>query len=318
MNQRLSIAMAVLSLTACSPMPEAAIGTLERERISLPAPVSERITDIPVHEGQTVQAGAVLLLLENERTRARFDAATADVARLQSVLEEARSGPRPERIDEARQRLARAGSLAVNARRERERTESVVARGLLPQAERDRTRTASAAADADVRAARASLAELEHGTRSETLDQAEAALAAARAQATANAVDLERTRITAPRAGVIDSLPFEVGDQVAIGTPLAILLVGEMPHARVYLPQPLRTDVRIGSVVRVFVHGSETAYEGRVRAIRSEPSFTPYYALSGDDAAQLSYLAEVELGADAKDLPIGVPVRAEFPDVATQ
>lgn len=318
MNQRLSIAMVLLLLTACARLPEAALGTLERERISLPATVSERIADIPVHEGQAVEAGAILLLLENARTRARFEAASAEVARLQSVLDEARSGPRPERIEEARQRLVRADSLAANARRERERTESVVARGLLPQAERDRSRSASEAADADVRAARASLAELEHGTRSETLVQAEAALAAARAQATTTAVDLERTRISAPRAGVIDSLPFEVGDQVAIGTPLAILLVGTTPYARVYLPQPLRTGVRSGSLVRVFVHGSETAYEGRVRAIRSEPSFTPYYALSGEDAAHLSYLAEVELGIDAKDLPIGVPVRAEFPDVATQ
>lgn len=87
MNPRLSIAMGVVLLTARTRLPEAALGTLERERISLPATVSARIADIPVHEGQAVEAGAILLLLENERTRARFDAATADVARLQSVLD---------------------------------------------------------------------------------------------------------------------------------------------------------------------------------------------------------------------------------------
>ena len=76
--------------------------------------------------------------------------------------------------------------------------------------------------------------------------------------------------------------------------------------------------MRIGSVARVCIQGSESAYDGRVRAIRSEPSFTPYYALVGGDVTQLSYLAEVELGTDAKDLPIGMPVRAEFPDAATQ
>jgi len=46
--------------------------------------------------------------------------------------------------------------------------------------------------------------------------------------------------------------------------------------------------------------------------VRSEPSFTPYYALSGDDAARLSYLAEVTLGNDAAQLPPGLPVRVEF------
>jgi HlyD family secretion protein len=37
--------------------------------------------------------------------------------------------------------------------------------------------------------------------------------------------------------------------------------------------------------------------------------FTPYYALIGDDAARLSYLAEVSLGKDAASLPAGLPLR---------
>jgi HlyD family secretion protein len=46
--------------------------------------------------------------------------------------------------------------------------------------------------------------------------------------------------------------------------------------------------------------------------IRSEPSFTPYYALAGEDAARLSYLAEIQLDKSAATLPAGVPVRVEF------
>ena len=51
---------------------------------------------------------------------------------------------------------------------------------------------------------------------------------------------------------------------------------------------------------------------GHVRAVRSEPSFTPYYALIGEDAARLSYLAEVSLDSGAAQLPAGLPVRVEF------
>jgi HlyD family secretion protein len=64
--------------------------------------------------------------------------------------------------------------------------------------------------------------------------------------------------------------------------------------------------------VRVFVDGRESAFAGRVRMIRSEPSFTPYYALTGEDAARLSYLAEVSLDRDAAGLAAGLPVRVEF------
>ena len=59
--------------------------------------------------------------------------------------------------------------------------------------------------------------------------------------------------------------------------------------------------------------GSDSALPGTVRMIRSEPSFTPYYALIGKDAARLSYLAEIALsGKDAAKLPAGLPVRVEF------
>jgi HlyD family secretion protein len=48
-----------------------------------------------------------------------------------------------------------------------------------------------------------------------------------------------------------------------------------------------------------------------VRSVRSEASFTPYYALSGDDATRLVYRAELVLeGAGAADLPAGLPASA--------
>jgi HlyD family secretion protein len=91
-----------------------------------------------------------------------------------------------------------------------------------------------------------------------------------------------------------------------------VLLVGDAPYARIYVPEPIRSRVKVGDEVRVFVEGEVTALAGKVRMIRSEPSFTPYYALIGEDAARLSYLAEVSLGSDAAELPAGLPVRVEF------
>src|SRR3546814_6422223 len=90
--------------------------------------------------------------------------------------------------------------------------------------------------------------------------------------------------------------------------------VGDAPHARVYGPEPLRAGVAVGQRARVFVGADdgEQVFEGTVRMIRSEPTFTPYYALIGDDAARLSYLAEIQLDEDAGALPAGLPVRVEI------
>ena len=164
-----------------------------------------------------------------------------------------------------------------------------------------------------MRAAQQALLELEHGTRREQIAQGQSAVAAAQAQATVQAETLRKLDLTAPRAGVVDSLPYRLGDQAPLGAPLAVMLVGDAPYARVYVPEPIRANVRVGQKVRVHVDGRDAALDGTVRMVRNEPSFTPYYALIGKDAARLVYLAEVTLsGADAATLPAGLPVRVEF------
>ena len=145
--------------------------------------------------------------------------------------------------------------------------------------------------------------------------QGEAAAAAARAQAALQAATLDKLNVVAPRAGRVDSLPYKLGDQAPVGAPLAILLVGDAPYARVYVPERMRANVKPGQAARVFVDGRDGSLKGHVRMVRSEASFTPYYALSGDDAERLSYLAEIVLDQPA-DLPAGIPVRVEFEGAA--
>jgi HlyD family secretion protein len=185
---------------------------------------------------------------------------------------------------------------------------------LVAASEVDRARAAADNASAQVRLAQAALLELERGTRREQIAQGQAALSAAEAQATTQSVSLDKLNVVAPRAGRVDSLPYKLGDQAPVGASLAILLVGEAPYARIYVPEPQRARVKVGDPVQIHVDGREQAYAGRIRMIRSEPTFTPYYALIGADAARLSYLAEVSLGKEAADLPAGFPVRAEFHD----
>ncbi|HEY2346427.1 MAG TPA: HlyD family efflux transporter periplasmic adaptor subunit [Xanthomonadaceae bacterium] len=301
-----------LFAAGCAPSAPQVLGTLEWDRITLPAPVSERIASVRVHEGDTVAAGATVMMLETTRTQARLDAARADVVRLQKALDELRVGPRQEDIDQARAKLAGAQSIATNARLALERARIEFAKQVIARADLDAAIAQSGNADADVEAARQALATLVHGSRPEDIAQAQAAVASAQAQVDSITVDLQRVRIDAPRAGRIDSLPYRQGDQPAIGAPLAIELVGDAPYARVYVPEPMRANVKVGESARVIVDGRKGAFEGRVRAVRSEPSFTPYYALTGDDAPRLSYLAEIDLGKDAADLPAGVPVHVEF------
>jgi HlyD family secretion protein len=308
-----SLAALMLVMTAgCAKQPPQALGTLEFDRITLPAPAAERIVAIDVREGEQVKAGQPLLQLDPAHTRAQLAAAEAQLQQQREVLAELQTGPRSEDIAKARANLAAAQAQAREARAYYSRLLPLKGQNYVAAANLDRARAAAGNADGQVAATRAALDELLHGTRPEQLAQAQAAVAAAQAQVEAQQVLLGKLAVVAPRAGRIDSLPYKLGDQAPVGAPVAILLAGDAPYARIYVPVQQRAGVHVGDAIRIFVTGREQPYAGKVRMIRSEPDFTPYYALIGDDAARLSYLAEVTLGADAAELPAGLPVRVEF------
>jgi HlyD family secretion protein len=310
---RLSLAAALaIGMQACTKEAPQALGTLEYDRITLPAPAAERIVAIEVHEGQTVAVGQPLVTLDPTHTRAELGAAIAQAQQQRDRLAELEAGPRREDIAQARANLAAMQAQAREAQAYYRRLRPLQGDHYVAAADLDRAHAAADVAAGQVRAARAALDELLHGTRPEQLAQARAALAATQAQVAAERVLLGKLAILAPRAGRVDSLPYRLGDQAPVGAPLAILLAGDAPYARIYVPEPQRASVRVGDAVDIYVGKRDAPYRGRVRMIRSEPSFTPYYALTGEDAERLSYLAEVALDRGASSLPAGLPVRVEL------
>ncbi len=190
-----------LLLAACGREPPRALGTLEYDRIALPAPAAERIVGIDVREGQAVAAGDRLLRLDDTRTRAQLDALQAQALQRRGALSELEAGPREEAIAQARATLAAAQAQARDARAYFARLEPLGRQRLVAAADVDRARAAASSADAQVRALRQALLELERGTRGEQIAQGEAAVQAADAQAAAQQATLARLALVAPRAG---------------------------------------------------------------------------------------------------------------------
>ncbi|MEE1947607.1 HlyD family efflux transporter periplasmic adaptor subunit [Pseudomonas alcaligenes] len=315
MRRLLLSALLLVALTGCADADKPLLGTLEWDRVSLPAEASEVLLRIAVAEGERVEAGQLLLELDPRRQDARIAQARAEVEQAAAHLAELSNGARSETIDAARADLARNRAELTDAERSFSRIAELYQRQQVAIAELDRARAARDQASAATRSAEAQLRELTNGTRPEQLEQAAAALEAARGNLAQLQVGREHLSLRAPRAGLVDALPFKVGDQPPAGAELVSLLVGEQPYARVFIPASIRAQVSVGDVMRVFVEGVEQPFQARVRSIRSEAAFTPYYALTGDDASRLMYRAELVLqGEAARQLPAGLPLRAERGD----
>ena len=315
-NRSTSILVSIFvlgSLAGCTHdgAPQPLLGTLEWDRIAVPAEASEPITQILVNEGDQVAADQPLLTLDPRRIQAQLDALQADTQRLSAALDELRHGARSETIDASRAALARAQTTAANAKITRDRAAEMRRKGLNSQADLDNAATALSQANADADAARANLEQLLHGTRPEDLAQGEAALAQAQASATQLQLTLSHLSVHAPRAGRVDALPFKLGDRPPTGAGVVSLLVGDAPYARIYVPETQRVGLQQGARFSIHVDGATQPFTATLVRIRSEASFTPYFALSGDDASRLTYRAELVLdGEAARKLPAGLPCQA--------
>jgi len=310
----ITFALLGTSLGGCESSEEAhrVVGELASDRLEISAEVSEPIIEIVTAEGEAVSKGQVLVRQDTSRAEAKLAEVESALLQQQARLDELVRGPRSEQISAARANVE--GTTQELAFRQSEllRVRDVHAKGLASAELLDSAKAAMDGAQANYKLALAQLEERLAGTTIEELEQAEQAVKQVMARRDSAAIDLDRHALKAPVDGMLDSRIFELGERPALGQPVVIVLSGKQPYARVYVPEALRVRIKAGTEALIHVDGLDTAIEGRVRWIASDPAFTPYYALTERDRGRLSYVAKVDITEQYERLPDGVPVEVEF------
>ncbi len=311
---RYCIACILVLISACDGRPQnIALGTLERDRIAHTATVSEVVVALPVVQGSEVKKGMLLVRLDDTLQKSQVNKAAAEVAQAEANLEKLRNGARVEEVAAARAKVAETRATLVENEANYKRALNLIKQKVISESTLDQSLAARDAALAGLQNAQEQLRILTNGTREEDLRVAEAYLAAASAVLASENKKLADLSIRATRDGILDNLPWNLGERVTKGSPLAIVLAGKAPYARVYVPEPYRVKIKVGDVLTVHVDGLEKTLTGKLRSIANEPAFTPYYALNQEERARLMYLAEVQLADSEAGLPNGVPAQVELP-----
>jgi len=309
--------MLMALITACDKADDAfMVGTLERDRVEVTVESNEPIIAIHVQDGQVLKAGD--LILEQDPVRQERILAQQVALRDQSAarLAELERGPRSETIREARAQLESTRASARNAAANLKRAQDMFARDLSDQSTLDLATTRSETAIAAEQAAEESLNRLLSGTTVEELDQAIAALKAAEAAINRIRLDIDRLKVYAPVNGMLDKRLYQLGERPQIGATVGVILDGSRTYARIYVPEPLRASVQPGGQLDVRIDGNDQTFEGTVRWVSTDATFTPYFALTEHDRSRLSYLAEVDV-PDASSLPSGIPLEVDFPNTVS-
>jgi membrane fusion protein (multidrug efflux system) len=258
------------------------------------SPVKGRVVGVDLRIGQSVEAGQVLVRLDDSVETHQLGITQARLAALEQQLRSAGPEYRAEEeklrmqtesaksaVMEARQRLAAAAARAASSRRDFESIRRLQAAGLVAPLELSRVEEAAIAEEATTSAQRATLQGAEWALRGvqgerirrenemqRQLAELSGSVDAAREEVAALEAQVQRLRLRAPVAGIIgDAAALSQGSFVDEGAVVAVVVPpGGMRVVGYFLPATVLGRVRPGNTAQLRLDGFSWSEFGTIPA----------------------------------------------------
>lgn len=287
-----------------------------------------RIKEVNVKEGDTVEAGQVLVTIDSdainaqkaqveaqiETVKSQLNATKAGKTAAEAQLEKAQNGAQPEEIAQAkasydlleqtydRIKILVDEGASTQADLDNAKMQLEVARNKYELAQKGAREEDIKAAQAQVDQATASVEAVEG-----QLKQAEAGLESIN-------VSLNNTSITAPTSGIITSLNVEVGEMVSSGMPVLVITNTEAPSITCNIKETDISKIKLDEEVSVtFPAYEDKTFTGKVTKINKNADFATKRATNDNGEFDiLSYGVKVELTDMDEELHGGMTAFVDF------
>lgn len=206
------------------PSEEPLYGVMQAKTVDVAAKVTGRVETLPVHEGDTVSAGQLLMTLDIPEVEAKLkevEALKSAASARQSLVDE---GARPQEIRAAKAQMQRAQAGQELAQKTFNRVHALYREGLISKQKHDEALAQKKSADELLAAAKEQYDIALTGART----QEKQAATALTAQATGGVEQVEslvkEKNVTSPIASEISRIYVEIGEVAVAGLPLATLV----------------------------------------------------------------------------------------------
>ena len=297
-------------------------GRIEGRITTMTPKVAGRVAEIAVDEGETINAGALLTMLEDEALRERVRAAEENLDALSHQLRgsetkiEVLRSQVPLQISqaeaamrEASARVDRSRAQYQQAMRDAERYEELVKEKLVsPQTtesaklkaimERNSVLEAEAAlARAEKQLALSRLGEQEIQVRAAERDALRCQSAQAQAALAEQESYIAELAIRSPLDGTVLTRNIEMGERVNQGAPLFTLVDLDRLYLKVYVPEPDVGKLALGQEARVYVDAyPERLFLAKVTKVSQQAEFTPKMVETREERVKLVFAVELSFG----------------------
>jgi HlyD family secretion protein len=292
----LATMLAALALTACQDSNHLAdaYGNFEAPEIIVSAEASGRLLFFELEEGQRLEAGQLVGLVDTLPLHLRRRQLQASIRAIAGKTQEAQ--PQIEVLQEQKRNLLR----------EAKRLEALVAERAATPKQLDDLRGQIEVLDRQIAATRAQTNTLNRGILAE--------IAPLEAQLDQVDDQIARCFVYNPRAGTVLLKLAEASEMVAPAKPLYTIARLEELDLRAYLSGAQLPHVQLGQEVRVLIDEGEKGKRelpGRLSWISDQAEFTPKTVQTKEERVNLVYAFKVRVKNDGS-LKIGMPGEVSF------
>ena len=288
-----------------------ASGHVEATDVRIVTKVRGRLLTRPVDEGDAVEPGRVIAVVDTVDTELALREAKAERAQSDAELRLRLAGSRREDIAELAARVEGVEADRAGAEKELARQERLVGEGVATVQARDDALARRDMLEGQLQAAREALARARAGSREQEIEGARARRDAADARIAQLEQAISDATIVSPLAGIVTEKIAEPGELLAPGALIVVVTDLLAPWLTVYVPEPDLGRVKLGATATVVTDGGERR-SGEVIFIASKAEFTPKNVQTRDERVKLVYRVKIRLdNADGLFKP-GMPAEARF------
>ena len=306
------IAIAVFLINRVSNKQEEGVlvlsGNVEVTDINLGFKTSGRIVELLVEEGQKINKGERLALLDNAELESLAEQNKAYLNETLAKLEELKAGSRPQELEQAKATVANAEAELIKAKNDLERYNALYKDELIAAQQMDNAKKAYDVALSQHKKDIETLSLVKEGPRKEDIKAAASRVEQARAALKATEEKLKDTVLYAPISGVVLKKNVEPGETVSAGLP--VYTIGDLanPWIKIYVKEDRLGLVKLGQKAEVKVDTyPKKIYEGMVTFISSEAEFTPKNVQTQEERVKLVFGIKVSVKNINDELKPGMP-----------
>ncbi|HKB87900.1 MAG TPA: efflux RND transporter periplasmic adaptor subunit [Ignavibacteriaceae bacterium] len=315
MKTILSIFITGILLTGCgnnnNPNAIEASGNIEATNVIVSSKVNGEIKKILYDEGQFVNEGDTVMLIDHETLQLQLDQAEAGVESAEAQLNLLKNGARKEDITQAEEAVKQAQVNYDLAEKDKVRMENLNQSNSISQNQYDNALAKFELTRAQLKSSKENLIKLKNFARPEEKQQAEANLNKQIAAAKLLKKSINDSYVQSPINGVIVDKFFEKGETVTQMSSLFKVSDLRTVDLIIYISEEELGKVKLGQEAVVSVDAyPDKNYTGKVIYISPEAEFTPKNIQTKDERTKLVFAVKVRIDNPKYELKPGMPADA--------